>query len=151
MPDPLAIAIDYIRRNWSPVPVPYRQKGPLLKGWDQLRLTEQTAPQYFNGGPLNIGVILGPASDHLADVDLDCDEAIEIAPQLLPATIRFGRTTARGAHWIYRAEFPGATKATIAFDDPIKLPGNPEGARLVELRTGAARKARKRFSPDRYI
>jgi Bifunctional DNA primase/polymerase, N-terminal len=147
MTDALGIAIAYIRRGWSPVPVPFRQKGPTITDWQLLRLTEQTAPQYFNGGPLNIGVILGPASDNLADVDLDCDEAIALAPQFLPPTIRFGRTTARGAHWIYRAEFPAATKAAIAFDDPVKLRTKPESARLVELRTGAARKGAQTVFP----
>jgi hypothetical protein len=56
---------------------------------------------------------MGPASDHLTDIDLDCDEAIAAAPLLLPPTIRFGRTTARGAHWLYRSQFPATVKAAL--------------------------------------
>ena len=75
----LSIALGYIKRGWSPVPVPYRQKGPVIKDWQKLRLTRQTARRYFNGDPLNIGVILGPPSADLCDVDLDCPEAIAAA------------------------------------------------------------------------
>jgi hypothetical protein len=138
MTSAVGIAIAYIRRGWAPVPVPFRQKGPVIEGWQKLRLTERTARRYFNGGPLNVGVILGPASNNLADVDLDCDEAIAAAALLLPLTIRFGRTTARNSHWLYCAEFADAGKAVIAFDDPIKLTSAEKAkARLVELRTGA--------------
>jgi hypothetical protein len=73
MADTLKLAVEYIARGWAPVPVPYRQKGPVIPGWQQLRLTAQMAPSYFNGAQQNIGILMGPASDHLADVDLDCD------------------------------------------------------------------------------
>jgi hypothetical protein len=137
MSDALGIAIEYIQRGWAPIPIPFRQKGPTIQGWQSLRLTAQTAPAYFNGAPQNIGVLMGPASDHLTDVDLDCGEAIAAAPLLLPPTIRFGRTTTRGAHWLYYAEFPATAKAVLAFDDPIVLRSNAKAARLVELRSGA--------------
>jgi hypothetical protein len=137
MSDALRIAIEYIQRGWAPIPVPFRQKGPTIPGWQTLRLTAATAPAYFNGAPQNIGVLMGPASDHLNDVDCDCDEAIAAARLLLPPTIRFGRTTAREAHWVYRAEFPATAKAVIAFDDPIILRTNAKAARLIELRSGA--------------
>jgi hypothetical protein len=137
MADALTVAISYIRRGWAPIPVPFRQKGPVFSGWPALRLNEQTAPQYFNGGPLNIGIILGLASQNLTDLDLDCVEAIVLAPVLLPPTIRFGRTTARDSHWVYRSAFPVGVKAVVPFDDPIKLRSDPTSARLVEIRSGA--------------
>ena len=133
----LDAALGYIRRGWAPVPVPFKQKGPLLKDWPSLRITEQTVAQYFNGGPENVGVILGPASGNLTDVDLDCSEAIAVAGHMLQPTICFGRTTARCTHWLYRASgTPAGTKAVIKFDDPIKLRSDPKAARLVELRLG---------------
>ena len=36
----------YVRRGWAPVPVPYREKGPVLKDWPDLRLTD--ADEGFN-------------------------------------------------------------------------------------------------------
>ena len=30
-PTALDIALNYIKRGWAPVPVPYRQKGPVIK------------------------------------------------------------------------------------------------------------------------
>jgi hypothetical protein len=141
----LMIACDFIRRGWSPVPVPFRQKGPIIPGWQTLRLTEATAPKFFNGGPQNVGVVLGPLSDHLTDVDIDCLEALALAPAILPPTIRFGRASAPCSHWLYRAEFPITTKATAAFDDPVKLRTDAKAARLVELRIGGDRGAQTVF------
>src|SRR4051794_8650368 len=141
----LDIALSYIKRGWAPVPVPYRQKGPVIKDWQQLRLTRQNAPRYFNGDPLNVGVILGEASHGLCDIDLDCSEAIAAAAALLPPTIRFGRASTPGAHWLYRASFPAGTKAVLAFDDPVKQRTDAKAARLVELRIGSDKGAQTIF------
>jgi|SRR5215471_16982880 len=52
----------------------------------------------------------------LVDVDLDCEEAIELAPLYLPETgAIFGRKSAPKSHWLYIAD--GANFAK--FDDPI--------------------------------
>jgi len=63
----LTIALDYIGRGWNPVPVDYRTKKPSTgTGW-QLRIIDvNNAPHYFNGGQMNIGVILGPSSQRVA-------------------------------------------------------------------------------------
>ena len=53
--------------------------------WQNLRLTEADVPTCFNGVG-NVGVILGKASDGLTDCDLDCREAVELAPKVLPET-----------------------------------------------------------------
>ena len=48
--------------------------------------------QYFNGEPQNVGVQMGAVSNGLTDVDLDCAEAIALAPRFLPSTPAvFGR------------------------------------------------------------
>ena len=39
----------------------------------------------------NIGILLGSLSGGVVDVDLDCPEAIAIAPIVLPQTVTFGR------------------------------------------------------------
>jgi hypothetical protein len=147
MLDTLAIVCTYIRNGWAPVPIPFRQKGPVIKDWPALRLNEESAPKYFANGPMNIGVILGAASDGLTDIDLDCTEALAVAAAVLPPTKRFGRRSTRAAHWIYRSSFSASTKASITFDDPVKLRQDPKGARLLELRTGAGDKAAQTVFP----
>ena len=53
----LDVALDYISRGWSPVPIPFKSKAPILPGWQNLRITAEEAPRYFNGGRMNGGVI----------------------------------------------------------------------------------------------
>lgn len=101
----LDAALSYIKRGWAPVPIPPRQKGPIVDDWSKLRIKETDAGQWFNGREQNIGIILGPASGHLTDVDLDCMEAIRLAPYFLPPTDAvFGRASKPRSHWIYVAD-----------------------------------------------
>src|SRR5262249_19533200 len=80
------------------------------------------------------------ASNGLTDVDLDCDEAIAVAPYMLKSTAVFGRKSRRASHWLYKT--PLATtvaQAAIQFKDPvrktmlvaIRIGGNGSGAQTV--------------------
>ncbi len=122
---------DYIARGWSPVPVPHRKKGPRLDDWQNLRISAETAPSYFNGVPQNVGVILGKASDGLTDLDLDCPEAIAAAPYILPRTAVFGHASKPASHWVYRTNL-SETQDRAA----IKFMGS-EKVGLLEVRMGA--------------
>src|SRR4051812_49404189 len=126
------IAIEYIRRGWSPVPVPFKQKGPTLPGWQQLRLTEENAAAYFDRSAQNIGVLLGPSSGGLTDVDIDCAEALALADHFLPSTgACFGRHSKPRSHRLYRTKLSETEgKATLTFKDP------ETGEMLVEVRLG---------------
>ena len=94
----------YTSRGWRVVPVPYKQKGPHLKGWQKLRL-EQTEIAEFFTEEINIGVLLGKPSGGRVDVDLDCPEAVVLAPIFLPATRRIhGRRSKPHSHRWYRAQ-----------------------------------------------
>lgn len=117
----LVAARSYCQRGWSVVPIPLKKKGPILRAWQTLRLSEGQLFQHFNGTG-NIGIILGSASGGLVDVDLDCPEAIEKAGQFLPPTeAKTGRASALSSHWWYRLSAPTppmkfvwpATKKTI--------------------------------------
>ena len=124
------IALDYINMGLCPIPIPYREKGPTTEGWKQLRITQESAANYFNGSPQNIGIILGEASKGLVDIDIDCPEALALAPHFLPATPgRFGRASKRASHWLYFSDVP----KHIKYEDP-----NIDGAgkTIVELRSG---------------
>ncbi|MBS0190539.1 MAG: bifunctional DNA primase/polymerase [Planctomycetes bacterium] len=111
----------YLSLGYQPIPLPAGEKAPKLRGWTKLRLAEPDLPAYFNGIG-NIGLLLGEPSGWLVDVDLDCPEAIELAPQFLPPTgAKTGRASARASHWWYVCEgaitkkhcFPGS-KDTVA-------------------------------------
>jgi len=108
----LEIALEYIGRGWSPIPIPHKSKRPIGNKWQKLRITQASARQWFNGDPQNIGVLLGEASGGLADTDLDCQEAIAAAAFFLPATRTFGRASKRRSHWLYKTGM--ATREDVA-------------------------------------
>jgi putative DNA primase/helicase len=128
-------ARDYCRRGWAPIPVPFRRKAPILDEWQRLRLADDRAlTAYFNGGPQNVGVLLGAPSGGLVDGDLDCPEALRLAPAFLPPThSRFGRASRRASHWLYLVTTPVETEK---FSDPTAL--DDEKGMLVELRSTGA-------------
>ncbi len=144
MPNALEIALDYIGRGWNPVPVPFRQKRPIIDAWQDLTINVDNASTYFNGNAQNIGVALGAASRGLTDVDLDCPEAIAVAPYLLPRTgAIFGRPSARASHWLYVTDLASQIEqATLLFNDPTTK------ERLLELRIGGGvARVRRLYSP----
>lgn len=111
----------YLSRGYRPVPLPAGEKAPRLRGWTKLRLDDADLPRHFNGTG-NIGLLLGEPSGWLVDVDLDCPEAVDLAPQFLPPTdATSGRMSSPCSHWWYicpaattkKHYFPG-TKQTIA-------------------------------------
>lgn len=107
---PLEVAQDYVSRCFAVVPVEYCGKKPmdknghLIPDWPTLSIDSSNVDQYFNGKDQNIGVVLGERSGDLVDIDLDCPEAIAIAPSFLPQTLIFGRATALESHYLYRAK-----------------------------------------------
>lgn len=124
---PLDIVLSYIAVGLCPIPIPHMTKGPVLPGWADMRLTTETAPQYFNGVSQNIGIILGEPSRNLVDIDIDCPEALTLAPYFLPDTCRFGRASKPASHWLYYSPVPKHLK----FEDPNKGPGQT----IIELRS----------------
>ena len=129
----IEIVRGHIREGIRPVPIPYRQKGPVLDNWLSLVITEENVGQYFNGSPMNVGAILGAPSGNLQDVDLDCSEAVTLAGLWLPATRTFGRATNPTSHDLYRSP-DLAGEGTRGFDDPIaKSLGRK--SKLLELRS----------------
>jgi hypothetical protein len=138
----LDIALSYIERGWNPVPVPHRTKKAIDTSWQTRIIDAASAPRVFNGGPANVGVILGPTSHGLTDIDLDCSEAIAIAPYVLPKTgAVFGRRSKRNSHYLYYTDLSvTADNAAQQFEDPCN-----KGAKLVELRTGGAKGAQTVF------
>jgi hypothetical protein len=138
---PLNVALNYINRGWNPVPIPRGTKAPQDAGWHTRIIDAMSAPLYFNGAEINIGVVLGPNSHGLTDIDLDCAEAIAIAPYLLPPTKAiFGRPSKRASHWLYFTDLARtAEAATLQYRDPESK------AMLLELRIGGEKGAQTVF------
>ena len=142
----LVAALDYIARGWSPIPIPHREKGPLIDAWQDIRVNAETAAAYFNGAKQNVGIILGKASGGLTDLDLDCPEAIAAAPYILPRTAVFGRATKPASHWVYRTNLH-ETKDRAA----IRFMGSDKTG-LLEVRMGAGGLASQTvFPPSTHV
>jgi P4 family phage/plasmid primase-like protien len=91
------VAAAYRSMGWATIRVYPCAKNPIGDGWE-VRIDE---PDVFQPSD-NIGVRLGTPSGGLVDVDLDCMEAVKLAPLFLPATATFGRASKPRSHWLYR-------------------------------------------------
>jgi hypothetical protein len=142
MTSALEIARDYVGRGWNPVPVRFRSKIPLGDEWEKRVIDLSNSASYFNNGPLNIGVLLGATSKGLTDVDLDCAEAVAIAPYLLPPTAAvFGRASKPMSHWLYHTDLASQIdKAELKF-------AGPDQKTLLELRIGGGGKGAQTVFP----
>src|SRR4051794_20126478 len=101
MIDSIAVARDILRRGIMPVPIPPKEKSPTHRAWQKLVITDDNIAKYFRAN-FNVGGLMGPASNGLADVDLDCPEAIALAPSLLPTMKSiYGRAGKRESHFLY--------------------------------------------------
>jgi putative DNA primase/helicase len=137
-PTPLTVASRYLTRGWQPVPISHGEKGPTTPGWQKLNLTEGTLGQYFGSKPMNIGVLLGPRSNGLTDIDLDCGEAIALARHYLPRTTSwFGRASKPHSHFLYTindapdqgaVQYKDIEKRTII---ELRIGGGAQGAQTV--------------------
>jgi AAA domain/Bifunctional DNA primase/polymerase, N-terminal len=114
---------DYLDRGWAVVPVDARDKSPNIHGWPELAAQRAFTPHDFEGR--NVGVVLGPVSGDLVDIDLDSAAALQLAPYFLPETRTFGRRSKRASHWLFKA--PGARFDQLKF-------GPKERRELVEIR-----------------
>lgn len=112
------------------VPVPWMQKGPVLKGWPELRLNpDSDLNAYFNGERQNIAILLGEP-ENLCDVDIDALDARRAWEEYaIPSGLRWGHSSKPSSHWLYYSEEP---VHTIAYKDPAA--GEGEKACMIELR-----------------
>jgi P4 family phage/plasmid primase-like protien len=128
----------FLSQGWVTIPVGYRDKAPLWKDWQAgtLEVAKQAFEKNFpESTPVNVGIVLGAASGGLVDVDLDCPEALELAPIFLPPTITFGRDSTRASHWLYISAID-----TEKFQDPLRTRKKGDEvaagkAMLVEIRS----------------
>lgn len=103
-PTRLEAARFYHSRGYVPIPIPLGRKGPAFAGWPNFRPRPNEFARLF-GGTGNIGLLTGKPSGWLIDVDLDCPEAVALAPEFLPHTAAvIGRLGSPRSHYFYIAE-----------------------------------------------
>jgi hypothetical protein len=134
-------ALRYTEQGIAVTPVHFKSKAA-VEGWDVNDVSPEDLSRLFHG-TWNIGAILGAKSGGLVDSDLDCPEAIALAPAFLPATgARFGRAGKRNSHWFFLSDLhKSEDRAAIQCRDPVT------GQTLVELRIGGGTKAAQTVMP----
>lgn len=108
----------YRARGW--VPVPLVGKKPF-----EANFLSRTVESTWPSGDYNVGLLLGAASGGLLDVDLDCPEAVALAPALLPSTLGFSRGPDSG-HLFF---------SCVAIDKREAY-SESDGGMIVEIRSG---------------
>jgi len=94
---------EYVSLGFAPIPVQFKSKEPINKRWTELRISHNEVEKYFNGHPLNVGILTGEPSHGLVDVDIDAANALRFAPRFLPKTnCIFGHASNPRSHWLYR-------------------------------------------------
>ncbi|RMG09915.1 MAG: hypothetical protein D6731_18750 [Planctomycetota bacterium] len=123
---------DYVARGWVPIPVhgPRERcrnpgKQPVGRNWQRRGAPANGSVARDYGAGRNVGLLLGEPSGHLVDLDLDCLEAVTLAPALLPPTgMKHGRRARGASHWWYRCD---QSPKTLRLRDE-------DGQTLVEVR-----------------
>jgi hypothetical protein len=125
-------ALSWLELGILPVPLHAQSKKPKgeggskgAEGWNTMRVTADTIPQFFDDGD-NIGGLWGEPSGWIVDVDLDWDEAVVAADILLPETFIYGRRSRPGSHYLYRVEGVSTFK---------RKPHGAEGSMIIEVRS----------------
>jgi hypothetical protein len=118
------------QRGFYVVPIPSGNNHPVIDRWQNLRLTSDDLESHFADTD-NVGILLAPSG--LADVDLDCREAIAAADELLPKTAMIhGHLSSPRSHRYY---LPTNIPKNKSFHDPRQDKAKSARAVIAELRT----------------
>jgi hypothetical protein len=117
-------------KGYAVVAIPELEKNPGAHGrkeWQSFRVTDDASlVAEFSDVRGNVGILNGTPSNDRIDVDCDCDEAVKLAPQFIPATATFGRQHNRRSHFII--------ECTDGAPDTKSFVG-PDKDMIVELRS----------------
>jgi Protein of unknown function (DUF3987)/Bifunctional DNA primase/polymerase, N-terminal len=115
-------AQSYISAGWVPIRIHAGTKQPIGKEWQM----HPPTPDQFHEGD-GIGVLVGSSGNYRTDVDLDCENALQLAPEFLPATgcVSGRNSNPRSHHWYVCDPAP-----------PYKSFSDTNGEKLLELRSG---------------
>lgn len=140
---PLDIAKNNADRGWTSVSIPLGSKKPAFPNWQNRDFETDDLEKLYGEEPGNVGVLMGPKSGGLTDVDLDVREAVNAAPKFLSDTgAIFGRKSNLNSHWEYITNLAEThNKAAITFKDP------DDGQMLLETRIGGGNKGAQTLFP----
>lgn len=120
------MAARYLKNGLALTPIDLKSKKPLERNWQRSFYTDLETAHLFHDR--NIGLVLGLAPHYLVDIDLDCPEAIRLAPYFLKETPWvFGHLSAPKSHYLYRCP----ELATLKF-------ATSDGGMIVEIRSTGA-------------
>jgi len=124
---PNAMARVYMDSGMMLVPEVYGTTRPRNAGWVTATINESNFAENFPSAEnWNVGFRTGTEGNGVHDVDLDCPEAVQLAPSFLPTTSWiFGRPSNPRSHYVYKVT-DGST--------PTKKLTDVNGEVLVELR-----------------
>jgi hypothetical protein len=123
--------LDFYQKNFfAVIPLKPKAKAPAVTDW-QNRRPEDFNPAEFADNA-NVGIVLGGASGGLIDIDLDCEEALALAPIFLPPTgFRFGRKSKPDSHRFYHCQHPGKTVRLAGSNGRVLLECRGNGGQTV--------------------
>jgi hypothetical protein len=105
------------QRGFKPVPLRPAQKAAMEGGYTDLKY-KPPDDALWTEKDLGVGVVTGPLHGGPVDVDLDCHEALVVAPGYLPKTNAiFGRKSKPKSHYIFNVLDDECTKKI--YTDPI--------------------------------
>ncbi len=125
------VALDYLRRGWSVIPMRKRDKRPALQWQDfqSVRASEQKVHDWFRRWPEdNVGIVTGAVSGLVVlDVDLrhggeDSLKKLEREHQPLPRTLE--SITGGGGRHVYFAHPGGSVRNRVGIAPGIDLRGD---------------------------
>ena len=130
-PRMLDAARDTLALDIWPVPNKPSKKRPPMLGWQNLRLTIDDLQEHFSNGN-GLGWLLGIKPRPIADVDIDCGEAVAVSSliPLLKTNRIFGRLSNPCSHYLY--ELPEEFESK-SFKDPLRN-GTDKYPVIIELR-----------------
>lgn len=103
----------YINAGFHLVELAPRDKAPTSDGW------RDTSAERIDLSKNNVGIQLGKKSNGIVDIDLDCDEAQDLAKSLLPHTgAVFGRGSKPRSHYLYYVRPYPERFSSYKFVDP---------------------------------
>ena len=133
-------ARELLSRGFLPLPLDPKSKGTKRPGWPDFRTSPARVEADFPATG-NLGVLLGEVSGGLTDLDLDCEEALRLAPAFLPRTeLVSGRASAPDSHRFYLS--PGAPY--LKLEDPLS---SGSKATVLEIRSGTLSAAHQTMVP----
>lgn len=120
-PETVLTTLAWIRRQgYKAVPVAFRGKAAMPEDWQKPTYTPPD-DDHWRKRAMNVGVLTGPERSGPVDIDLDCDEAVKLAPHFLPPTQAiFGRPGKPRSHYLYKIG-PTSTRCPyITYQDPTR-------------------------------